>query len=250
MQPAPAGSSPPFYSVFGEKNVRTRVTKDGRSWMRRTQTALRSLPIGWNFSSQTKSLSGQWNTWKRFEAILKVSSTLIQSNILIWEVCCKVVSLAQSLSILPANQRAAVQDSLLRLFFILGMRSDFMWCKLVLDDVIIVHPTCFAMFKSLTWSLIRRVFHAWRSYTYGLDSIPLGESLGRAGTSWVLEFFSGRGKLLALWGGTGVRPLGKRERGLPVPLKGACGQPWKRTSCLTLVGFLATRSGECRFSSG
>ena len=72
---------------------------------------------------------------------------------------------------------------------------------------------------------------------------PWGTESWPARTPWVLGFFSGRGKPLVLWGGTGARPLEKRERGLPELLTVLAGQPWKRTTCLTLAWFLAPALG-------
>ena len=59
--------------------------------------------------------------------------------------------------------------------------------------------------------------------------------------------FSGRGKPLALWGGTGANPLEKRERGLPGIPDGTCGHPERDLVDPCVVS--STRSGECCFSS-
>ena len=60
---------------------------------------------------------------------------------------------------------------------------------------------------------------------------------------------SSRGKPLALRGGTGASPLEKRERGL-ARNSWRCLRVILKETCSTLAWFLATRSGECRFSSG
>ena len=57
-----------------------------------------------------------------------------------------------------------------------------------------------------------------------------------------LGVFSRRGKSPALWRGTGKTSSRKKERGLPELLTGACGQPGRGTTRLTLAGFLATRA--------
>ena len=76
--------------------------------------------------------------------------------------------------------------------------------------------------QSITFGSILEFF----KLQHGHDSSPAELSLAKpAGTPWVLGFFSGRGKPLALLGGTGARPLKKRERGLPGTPDGACGQP-------------------------
>ena len=66
--------------------------------------------------------------------------------------------------------------------------------------------------KSITSGSILEFFEA---FTGGHDSLPCGTESWLARTPWVLGFFSGRGKPLVLWGGTGVCPPGKREGGLP-----------------------------------
>ena len=76
-----------------------------------------------------------------------------------------------------------------------------------------------------------------------LDRFFLTESWP-ARTPWVWGFFSGRGKPLELWGGTGVCPPGKREGGLAGTPDGACGQPERELPAGPLRGYLATRSGE------
>ena len=66
--------------------------------------------------------------------------------------------------------------------------------------------------KSITSSSISEFVDAlWAR----LWLIPCGTESWLARTPWVLGFFSGRGKPLALWGGTGECPPGKREGGLP-----------------------------------
>ena len=68
--------------------------------------------------------------------------------------------------------------------------------------------------------------------------IPSGTESCKA--SWHpmgLGVFSGRGKPLALFGGTGASPLAKRERGLPGTPNDACGQPERELLARPLVDF-------------
>ena len=80
--------------------------------------------------------------------------------------------------------------------------------------------------------------------------LPCGTESWLARTPWVLGFFSGRVKPFVLWGGTGERPLEKRERGLPELLMVLAVNLKENYLLDPCVVFLATRSGECRFSSG
>ena len=78
--------------------------------------------------------------------------------------------------------------------------------------------------------------------------VPWGAEswLGLARTPWVLGFFSGRGKPLVLWGGTGECSLEKRERELPELLT-VLAVNLKENYLLDLCVVSSTRSGECRF---
>ena len=78
---------------------------------------------------------------------------------------------------------------------------------------------------------------------------PWGTESWPARTPWVLGFFSGRGKPLELWGGTGERPLEKKERGLPELLT-VLAVILKENYLLDPCVVSSDRSGEGRFSSG
>ena len=78
--------------------------------------------------------------------------------------------------------------------------------------------TWITMPKSITSSSIPEFFNAPSTAM----TPPLRD---RVLASWDPMGFSGRGKPLALWGGTGASPLEKRERGLPGTPDAACGHP-------------------------
>ena len=122
----------------------------------------------------------------------------------------------------------------------LSMRTSLLW----------------SYFPSTTWVLMPKAITSSSFPNFLILQarpwlVPWGAEswFGLARTPWVLGFFSGRGKPLALWGRTGERPLEKRERGLPELLT-VLAVILKENYLLDPCVVSGTRSGECRFSSG
>ena len=144
----------------------------------------------------------------------------------------KEARLAQLVRRLYAERMAVVRIFLLLFCFASRMRHALAdMCTS--SDVIFIGTTWVMLPKSITSSPIPEFFmlqaRPWLP-PWGTESWP-------ARTPWVKPqgFFSGRGKPLVLWRGTGASPLEKRERGLLGTPDGACGQPERELPALTLV---------------
>ena len=121
--------------------------------------------------------------------------------------------IAQSARELHVGREVVVRVFSFALFFFTSrMRSAWTEHAHFFPTLTFLITTWVATPKSITSGSILEFF--WSLYGRPW-LIPCGTESWLARTPWVLGFFSGRGKPLVLWGGTGVCPPGKREGGLP-----------------------------------